>query len=158
MKLLSIILGTLLVAQATSHLVPTDRRYIVLPRESTTISAAPFSEAVQVGDTLYVAGHVGLDPKTNQPGATPEEEARLAMDSMKRTVEAAGMSMDDMVSVQVFCSDVTFYADFNKVYRTYFNGNYPARAFVGSGKLLLGARYEVMGTAVRRRNNMHLVK
>jgi 2-iminobutanoate/2-iminopropanoate deaminase len=114
-------------------------------------SDAPFSEAVLVGDTLYVGGHIGLDPKTGKPGATPEEEARLVMEAMKRTIEAAGMSMDDLVSVQVYCSDVELYGAFNGVYRTYFHGGYPARAFLGSGKLLFNARYEVLGIAVRKK-------
>ena len=72
------------------------------------------------------------------------------MEAVKRTVEAAGMNMDDLVSVQVYCSDVSFYDAFNGVYRTYFHGSYPARAFLGSGKLLFGARYEVLGTAVKK--------
>jgi enamine deaminase RidA (YjgF/YER057c/UK114 family) len=58
--------------------------------------------------------------------------------------------MDDLVSVQVFCSDVSHYAAFNSVYRTYFKGDFPARAFLGSGKLLFDARFEVMGIAVKR--------
>ena len=126
-----------------------DRKHIVLPRPE-GVKAAPFSEAVLAGDTLYLAGQIGLDPKTGKPGATPEEEARLAMESIKRIVEAAGMTMDDLVSVQVFCSDVGFFDAFNGVYRTYFHGDYPARAFIGSGKLLFGARFEVQGIAVRK--------
>ena len=59
------------------------------------------------------------------------------------------MTMDDLVSVQVFCSDVALYDDFNAVYRTYFTGDPPARAFLGAGTLLRGARFEVMGIAVR---------
>jgi 2-iminobutanoate/2-iminopropanoate deaminase len=124
------------------------RKYIVLPRPGG--STAPFSEAVRTGNTLYVAGHIGLDPQTGKPGATPEEEARLAMESFKRTVEAGGMTMDDLVSVTVYCSDVSYYDAFNGAYRTYFHGNYPARAFIGSGKLLFGARFEVQGIAVKR--------
>jgi 2-iminobutanoate/2-iminopropanoate deaminase len=57
--------------------------------------------------------------------------------------------MDDLVSVQIFCSDVKHYAAFNQVYRTYFNREYPARAFIGSGGLLFGARFEVQGIAVK---------
>jgi 2-iminobutanoate/2-iminopropanoate deaminase len=128
----------------------TERKYIVMKRSTPAASNAPFSEAVLAGNTLYVAGHIGMDPATGKPGATPEEEARLVMEAVKRTVEAAGMSMDDLVSVQVYCSDVSFYDAFNGVYRTYFHGNYPARAFLGSGKLLFNARYEVMGTAVKK--------
>ena len=58
--------------------------------------------------------------------------------------------MDDLVSVQVYASDVGDYGAFNDVYRTYFTREYPARAFLGSGDLLFGARFEVMGIAVRR--------
>jgi enamine deaminase RidA (YjgF/YER057c/UK114 family) len=58
--------------------------------------------------------------------------------------------MDDLVSVQVFCSDVGHYDAFNRVYRTFFSGEFPARAFLGSGTLLFGARFEVQGIAVRR--------
>ena len=93
---------------------------------------------------------LGLDPATGKPGATPEAEAKLVMESFKRTVEAGGMTMDDVVSVTVFCSDVSHYAAFNDVYRTYFHENYPSRAFIGSGNLLFGARFEVQGVAVKK--------
>ena len=61
------------------------------------------------------------------------------------------MWVDDLVSVQVFCSDVSHYDSFNRVYRTYFTKEFPARAFLGSGPLLFGARFEVQGIAVKRR-------
>lgn len=148
MKILSLLLSLVLLLTLTAVSADSDRKYIVLQREAA--KTAPFSEAVLAGNTLYIAGHLGLDPKTGKPGATPEEEARLVMESLKRTVEAAGLSMDDMVSVQVFCSDVSVFDAFNSVYRTYFHGNYPARAFIGAGKLLFGARFEVQGIAVKR--------
>ncbi len=124
----------------------TGRKHIVAPERS----KFPFSDAVLVGDTLYVGGHIGIDPKTGKPGATPEEEAKLLMEALKHTVESAGMTLDDLVSVQVFCSDVSFYDAFNQVYRTYFHAPYPARAFLGSGKLLFGARFELNGIAVKK--------
>src|SRR6266700_1955477 len=108
-----------------------DRKYIVKPRSGDR-AALPFSDGVLVGNTLYIAGHIGLDPKTDQPASDAEEEAKLAMNEVKETIEAAGMKMDDLVSVQVFCSDLSLYDSFNKVYRTYFPGEYPARAFLGS--------------------------
>ena len=103
-----------------------------------------------MGDTLYIAGHISLDAKTNMPPASPEEEARLVMDEFKQTVESVGLSMDDVVSIQVFCTDLKLYDTFNGVYMTYLHGNYPARAFLGAANLLLGGRYEVMGIAVKR--------
>lgn len=107
----------------------------------------PFSSGVLVGDTLYIAGTTGVDPGTKGP-VSAEEEARRVMDSVKQVVEQAGMTMDDIVSLQVFCTDLANYDTFNGVYQTYFHGDYPARAFVGASKLLFGARYEVMGIAV----------
>jgi len=150
MRLISTTLTVAVLATAVLTCAAQERKHIVLKRPTAAANNAPFSEAVLVGDTLYVGGHIGLDPSTGKPGATPEEEAHLVMESIKRTIEAAGMSMDDLVSVQVYCSDVTFYDAFNGVYRTYFHGDYPARAFLGSGKLLFGARFEVLGVAVKK--------
>lgn len=110
----------------------------------------PFSNGVLVGDTFYLAGHIGVDPKTQKPPATAEEEARLVLEEFKATLGRAGMSMEDLVYVQVFCPDVSLWGQFNQVYRTHFGKDFPARAFVGSGPLLLGARFEVQGIAVRR--------
>jgi reactive intermediate/imine deaminase len=107
----------------------------------------PFSSGVVVGNTLYIAGTIGVDSNTRST-VTPEEEARLVLDHVKQVVEQAGMTMDDIVSLQVFCSDLANYDAFNGVYKNYFHGDYPARAFVGVDKLLFGARYELMGSAV----------
>jgi len=138
----------LLAALTTPSSAQESRRYI--DSSSVADSAAlPFSGAVLVGNTLYLSGAIGLDQNQQVP-ATAEEEARNVMDRIKERVEAAGLSMDDLVSVQVFCSDVTHYDAFNGVYRTYFTGEFPARAFLGAGTLLFGARFEVQGIAVRR--------
>jgi 2-iminobutanoate/2-iminopropanoate deaminase len=115
--------------------------------ERTTRSNLPFSDAVWYGDTLYLSGQIGLDSKTGRPPATADEEARLVMDGVKRTLEAAGLTMDNLLSVQIFCSDVSLFEAFNVVYRTYFKCEFPARAFLGSGKLLFDARFEVQGIA-----------
>lgn len=117
--------------------------------ERTVRNNLPFSDAVWHGDTLYLCGHIGLDATTGRPPATAEEEARLVLDGVKRTLDSAGLTMDDLVSVQIFCSDVALFEQFNTVYRTYFKGEFPARAFLGSGKLLFDARFEVQGIAAK---------
>jgi 2-iminobutanoate/2-iminopropanoate deaminase len=126
----------------------TGRTYIVGDRPANA-GTLPFSNGVLVGDRLFVGGHLGLDPATSQAPQNPEVEARLVMDAVKRTVEQAGFKMDDLVSVSVFCTDLGLYDTFNAVYRTYFQGQYPARAFIGAATLLRGAHYEVLGIAVR---------
>lgn len=102
-----------------------------------------------MGDTLYLSGDIGLDENRKVP-ATAKAEATLLLDSIRATLESAGYAMDDLVTVTVYCSDVKFYDDFNEVYRTYFTKEFPARAFVGSGKLLFGARFELQAIAVKR--------
>ncbi len=120
----------------------------VNPRSPADGNVAPFSGAVWVGNTLHLSGTLGLEG--GQPPETAEQEATNVLDNIKATLEAAGLTMDDLVSVQVYASDVGDYGAFNDVYRTYFTSEYPARAFLGSGTLLFGARFEVMGIAARR--------
>jgi 2-iminobutanoate/2-iminopropanoate deaminase len=116
----------------------------------------PFSDAVRSGDTLYVAGHLGIDPHTGDAAADSGIEARLVMEAVKHTVEAGGLQMDDLVSVTVYCTDLRLFEAFNAVYRSYFHdGHYPARAFIGVAQLLRGARFEVSGIAVAPRRDVH---
>lgn len=124
------------------------RRYIN-PRSAADAALPPFSGAVQVGNTLYLSGDIGTEANNRVP-ATAEAEARVLLDKVQKTLAAAGFTMDDLVFVQIFCSDVAHYADFNKVYRTYFKKEFPARAFIGSGKLLFDARFELQAIAVKR--------
>ena len=109
----------------------------------------PFSHVVVSGSTIYVAGTLGLDPATGQPPADPAAEVRLAMDGVRSKLELAGATVDDLVSVQIFCSDISLYGEFKEIYRTYFDKGYPARAFVGSGPLLRDARFEISAIATR---------
>jgi len=148
MKLRVICVATLLLFSTFSLAADTDRKHIV-DAPSDARSALPFSDGVLVGNTLYVAGHLGLE-KTGKPPASAEEEAKLVMDSIKETVEHAGLTMDEIVTVQVFCSDLSQFDTFNKIYRTYFHDQFPARAFVGSNALLRGAKFEVMAIAVKK--------
>lgn len=125
-----------------------DERAYVNARSASDEGVPPFSGAVRVGDTLYLSGSLGLE--NGEVPEDPADEARNVMNAIKRNVEAAGMTMDDIVSVQIFCSDVSHYQAFNDVYRTFFTKEYPARAFIGAGTLLFNARFEVQAIAVKR--------
>ena len=124
-----------------------ERRYINLPNRRATL---PFSDAVMAGDTVYIAGRIGFRPGTTQVPDDPAEEARLMLDGVRSVLGESGLTMNDLVYVQIFCSDVSLFDTFNQVYRQYFSGDLPARAFIGSGTLLFGARFEFIGTAVRQ--------
>lgn len=110
----------------------------------------PFSQGVLVGNTLYLSGHIGLVPDTEQVPADIPSEVHFLMKDMQSVLKEAGMTMEDLVYVQVFCPDVSLWESFNKVYRSYFKGELPARAFVGSGKLLFNAHFELQAIAIKR--------
>ena len=141
--------GLVLATVVSINIHAQDSRIYIDGRSATDPNVPPYSGAVLIGDTLYLAGSIGLDENLEVPD-DPADEARNVLNAIKRSVEAAGMTMDDLVSIQVFCSDVAHYQVFNDVYRTFFTQEYPARAFIGVGALLFDARFEVQGIAVKR--------
>lgn len=147
-KLITAVVAALTVL-SSSLLWAQETRSYINGRTAADADVPPFSGAVLIGDTLYLSGTIGLDENNEVPD-DPAEEARLVMNSMKSNIEAAGMTMDDIVVIQVFCSDVVHYQAFNDVYRTFFTKEFPARAFLGAGTLLFNARFEVQGIAVKR--------
>jgi 2-iminobutanoate/2-iminopropanoate deaminase len=131
------------------------RHYVPAPPPTGNAPGAPFSEGVMVGGTFYVAGHIGIDPATQKAAANVDSEAHLVMDAVKQTLSQTGLSMDDLVSVTVYCTDLSLYDAFNAVYRGYFHGQYPARAFIGVNQLVRGAHFEIAGVAVKSRGAGH---
>ncbi len=110
---------------------------VSLAQRPTTMSAAsvaklPFSPGLTLGDTLYVSGHLGVDPAVGKAPDDPEEEARQVLHSVELTLKEAGMN-----------------GAFNKAYASTLKSPYPARDFIGVKDLLFGAHFEVMGIAVR---------
>lgn len=124
------------------------RKDIKLP--ATVARELPFADAVLVGDTLYVSGRGGVDMATMKVPADVKDEVKMLMEDFKNVLAQAGMTMDDLVSVTVYSPDLTLYAQFNEIYRSYFKSSLPARAFIGSGPLLFGMRFEMQGVAVKR--------
>jgi 2-iminobutanoate/2-iminopropanoate deaminase len=133
---------------AATAAAQSDRKF--LKSKLATEKHLPFSSAVQVGQTLYIAGTTA-DTDKLATGLSAEQEARDIMEQVGKTLESAGMTMDDLVSIQVYCTDLALYDAFNGVYSKYFQANFPARAFVGVAKLLFGAHFEVAGTAIAKR-------
>jgi len=149
-RILIVLLATAALAAFAAGDKAPARRYIEPRSASADADKPPFSGAVLVGDTLYLSGDIGLEPGNKVPkGATTE--VRLLMESFEKRLAAAGMTMDDLVYVTVYSSDVNDYAVFNAEYRKHFHREFPARAYIGAGKLLFGARWEMQGVAVRRR-------
>ncbi len=123
-----------------------ERRYINIGGRPADL---PFSDGLLVGDTLFLSGRIGIDKSTGQAAANVDDETRLMLDGVRATLEAADMTMDHLVYVQVYCTDLSLYARFNDAYRRYFKQELPARAFLEAGSLLRNARFEMQAIAMR---------
>lgn len=140
--------AALLLVCATASAADAGRKYLDLPAgPAGSAPPPPLSMAVMSKGMLYVSGQLGLDPQTHKVPDAADAEARAVMDAVKQTLEKAGLKMDDLVTVTVYCTDLSLYDAFNAVYRTYFHGHYPARAFIGVAGLVRGAHFEVAGIA-----------
>lgn len=113
-------------------------------------STLPFSEAVRVGDTIYLSGQIGNVPGqlTLREGGIVAETGQM-MENIRTSLEAHGCTMADLVKCTVFLRDMAEWASFNEIYQTYFeNGRYPARSALGSSGLAFDARVEMECIAV----------
>jgi 2-iminobutanoate/2-iminopropanoate deaminase len=105
----------------------------------------PFSEAVQVGDMLFLAGQIGNVPGTRAPvPGGIEAETRQVMDNIGAVLKRRGLGYDSLVKCTVMISDMKDWPAFNTVYATYFKtGRFPARSAFGANDLALGAKVEL---------------
>ena len=124
-------------------------RKVITP-EGYIPTGSPFSPGIQVGDTLYVAGHLGRHPETRKiVDGGVEAETRQAMAGIQKVLEAAGMGFEDVASVTVYITDIGDFSAFNAVYGTYFPNDAPARATVQVAALSAGAKIELQMIAVK---------
>src|SRR5213082_2954878 len=112
--------------------------------------SAPFSDGILSGNTLYLAGRIGVDPKTGKVPDKIEDEIKILLDGEKDVLAQAGMTMDDLVYVQISCTDLSLFEKFNGIYKTYFTKEFPAREFIGAASLLRGGHFELQAIAVKR--------
>lgn len=131
-----------------TKLDPTPERQAVnLPDRNPSL---PFSDAILVNGTLYISGRMGIDPVTMRAPEDVDAEIKLLFDDFEAVLRQADMTMNDLVQVQIFSPALDLWKHFSAAYVQRFSLELPARAYIGSGPLLLGARFEIMGIAVKR--------
>lgn len=131
-----------------SSVVLAQHKQIVQPRKAPALPY-PFSPGVISNGLLFVSGQVGIDSQTAKLVAGGvEAETAQTIQNIKAVLEDAGASLDDVVSVTVYLSNMDDFAKMNAVYKQYFKeGSYPARTTVGVAKLVFGASVEMTMTA-----------
>lgn len=109
----------------------------------------PFSEAVRVGDTVYLSGQVGIRPGTmTLVEGGMAAEARQTLENIRTTLRAHGLDLSDVVKCTVMLADIGEWGEFNQIYQGYFSPPYPARSALGANGLAMGARVELECLAV----------
>ncbi|MDO9364729.1 MAG: RidA family protein [Methylotenera sp.] len=107
-----------------------------------------YSQAVKVGNTVYLSGQIGLDPATMQMVEGIEAEVHRVFTNLKAVAEAAGGSLADVVKLNIFLTDLSHFTLVNTIMAEYFSQPYPARAAVGVASLPRGALVEADGVLV----------
>ncbi len=121
------------------------KKKIVTPKDFP--AGRPFSAGIQVGDTLYVSGQTGTDPKTQKVPDNFEEEVRQCLENVGGILKAGGYDFGDAVSVQVYLTDMSMFQRMNAVYVHTFPDPKPTRTTVGVTALSGGAHMEITVTA-----------
>jgi reactive intermediate/imine deaminase len=108
----------------------------------------PFSEAVRVGNMLYLSGQLGLDSSRKLVPGGIVAETKQTLENIKSTLEKYGSSLDHVVKVTCMLADMSEWSKMNEIYVTYFSKHLPARSALGANGLALGARIEIECIAV----------
>ena len=126
-----------------------DREVISTPDAPAAIG--PYSQAIRVGNTLYLAGQIALDPTTGKlvEGGIQAQTHRV-MKNLGAVLQAGGFDYSHVVQVQAFLADLNDFKALNDVYATYFSENKPARAVVEAARIPRDALVEIMMVAVRQ--------
>lgn len=108
----------------------------------------PYSQALIYKDLVFVSGQIPIDPGSGEVVSSNfEVQTRRVLENLKAILEAAGSSMDKVLKVTVYLSDMGLFNTFNKIYSEYFRGNKPARSVVEVSSLPKGVMIEVEAIA-----------
>ena len=120
-----------------------NKKFIQTPDAPAAIGT--YSQAVRVDNTVYLSGQIGLDPTSMQMVEGIDAQIHRVFQNMRAVATAAGGSMDDVVKINIFLTDLAHFARVNETMATYFHQPYPARAAVGVASLPRGALIEADG-------------
>ena len=139
---ISTIIILIAITLTNSFAVAEEVEYFTLPENKE--KNLPFSEAVRVGKTIYLAGQIGIPPggKSLVEGGIGPEATQI-MKNIKLVLKHFDLGLDNLVRCQVMLADISEWPDFNAVYKSFFNIHYPARSAFASTGLAFGARAEV---------------
>lgn len=111
--------------------------------EKAPAAIGPYSQGVHAGSLVFTSGQLPIDPATKQMPEDVKEQTKIALSNVKAVLEAAGSSLDKVVKTTVYLADISYFADMNEIYATFFNQPFPARSAFAVKDLPLGAKVEI---------------
>ena len=121
----------------------------VIVSEKAPGAIGPYSQAIEVNGMVFVSGQLPIDAVTGEMAVSIEDQTRQSLENIKHILDATGLTMEHIVKTTVFLNDMSAFADMNKVYATYFDGNFPARSAFAVKELPKGASVEIECIAAR---------
>lgn len=115
----------------------------IISSDEAPAAVGPYSQAVRVGQLVYTAGQVGLDPASGELADGTVAQVHQAMRNLQAVLAAAGTDLEHVVKTTIFLADLNDYGDVNEAYGSYFEGAPPARSAVQVARLPLDARVEI---------------
>ena len=116
----------------------------IISTENAPQAIGPYSQAVKAGNLMFISGQIPLDPKTGDlVSQSIEDQAKQVLENVKSICEAAGCSLDDIIKISIFLTDLSNFAVVNDMMKEYFSEPYPARATVEVSGLPLGVNVEI---------------
>ena len=123
---------------------PIEMKKEIISTENAPKAIGPYSQAVKAGNFMFISGQIPLDPKTGDlVSESIEDQAKQVLNNIKSICKAAGYSLDDIVKISIFLTDLGNFATVNEVMKEYFAEPYPARATVEVSGLPLGVNIEI---------------
>jgi 2-iminobutanoate/2-iminopropanoate deaminase len=148
MKNLLLLFTIILIFVLKSTAISADKNIIFTGKAPKPIG--PYSQAVLVGNTIYLSGQIAIDSATNQIVKTDiKSEAKIVLNNIKVVLEAAGFQMKNIVKTSIFMVDLANFAVVNEVYASFFEGDYPARETIQVAALPKKANVEISVIAVK---------
>jgi len=121
----------------------------IIQTDQAPAAIGPYSQAVRVGNFLYISGQIALDPQSGEfLSGEIEQETERTIENISAILKAGGLSLDNVIKTTVYLTDLSHFARMNHIYEKYFSGNKPARACVQVAALPKGAKVEIEAIAI----------
>ncbi len=121
----------------------------VIATDKAPAAIGPYSQAIEAGGLVFASGQIPVDPATGNIPEGIEAQAKQALTNVKNLMEAAGLTLDNVVKTSVFIKDMNDFAKVNEIYATFFTGDHPARSCVEVARLPKDVLIEVEAIAAR---------